>query len=27
LEEVLQERDAVMLDVLGDMKDLIYKRV
>ena len=27
LEEVLHERDAAMLEVLGDMKDLIYKRI
>jgi 3-hydroxybutyryl-CoA dehydrogenase len=27
LEEVLQARDAAMLEVLGDMKDLIYKRI
>jgi 3-hydroxybutyryl-CoA dehydrogenase len=27
LEEVLHERDAAMLDVFGDMKDLIYKRI
>jgi 3-hydroxybutyryl-CoA dehydrogenase len=27
LEEVLHERDAVMLEVLGDMRDLIYKRI
>ena len=27
LEEVLHERDAALLGVLGDMKDLIYKRI
>jgi 3-hydroxybutyryl-CoA dehydrogenase len=27
LEEVLHERDSAMLDVLDDMKDLIYKRI
>jgi 3-hydroxybutyryl-CoA dehydrogenase len=27
LEEVLHERDAAMLEVLGDMRDLIYKRI
>jgi 3-hydroxybutyryl-CoA dehydrogenase len=27
LEAVLHERDAAMLDVLGDVKDLIYKRI
>ena len=27
LEEVLHERDAAMLEVLGDMKDLIHKRI
>jgi 3-hydroxybutyryl-CoA dehydrogenase len=27
LEEVLHERDAAMLDVFNDMKDLIYKRI
>jgi 3-hydroxybutyryl-CoA dehydrogenase len=27
LEEVLRERDSAMLDVFGDMKDLIYKRI
>jgi len=27
LEEVLHQRDAAMLEVLGDMKDLIYKRI
>jgi 3-hydroxyacyl-CoA dehydrogenase len=26
-EEVLHERDAALLDVFGDMKDLIYKRI
>jgi 3-hydroxybutyryl-CoA dehydrogenase len=27
LEEVLHERDAAMLDVFGDVRDLIYKRI